>query len=117
MTPGRATVAAAPNAAAPSDYGAAFFQARQRLARTGGRDTVLVVLGDARTNRRDPLPWAFEEIALRCRRVLWLNPEPREAWDADDAVMSAYLPSCDVACEVRDLAGLAAGVHEILRSL
>ncbi len=105
------------NPDAPSDYGRAFFEARQYLARAGGRDAVLVVLGDARTNRMDPLPWAFEEIAVRCRRVLWLNPEPRAKWDEDDAVMSAYLPYCDLACEVRDLEGLATGVREILRSL
>lgn len=105
------------NADAPSDYGRAFFHARQHLARAGGRDAVLVVLGDARTNRMDPLPWAFEEIAMRCRRVLWLNPEPRAKWDEDDAVMSEYLPYCDLACEVRDLEGLATGVREILRSL
>ncbi len=103
--------------AAPSDYGRAFYQARSVLLRSGGRDTVLVVLGDARTNRRDPLSWAFEEVASRCRRVLWLNPEPRALWDTGDSVMSVYLPSCDLACEVRDLDALAAGVRQILRSL
>ena len=105
------------NIMAPSDYGRAFFQARQVLGRAGGRDTVLVVLGDARTNRRDPLAWAFEEIAARCRRVIWLNPEPRRLWNSEDSVMDAYLPACDVACEVRDLDGLARGVREILRAL
>ena len=102
---------------APSDYGRAFFHARERLARSGGRDTVLVILGDARSNRTDPLTWAFEEIASRCRRVIWLNPEPRSLWDTGDSIMSEYLPACDVVCEARDLAGLARGVREMLRSL
>lgn len=105
------------NPAAPSDYGRAFFHARVPISRATGRDTVLVILGDARNNRADPLAWTFEEIAGRCRRVIWLNPEPRDQWEAGDAVMSAYLPYCDVACEVTDLDALAAGVREILRSL
>jgi len=105
------------NLAAPSDYGRVFFQARRLLDRSGSRDTVLVVLGDARTNYRDPLAWAFEETASRCRRVIWLDPEPRRLWDTADSVLSAYLPACDVLCEARDLAGLARGVREILRGL
>lgn len=103
------------NVAAPSDYGRAFYQARGHLMRD--RDAVLVILGDARSNRRDPLVWAFEEIAERCRRVIWLNPESRSLWDTGDSVMDAYIPSCDVVCETRDLAGLARGVREILRAL
>ena len=103
------------NLAAPSDYGRAFFQARSHLARSAGRDAVLVVLGDARCNYRDPLEWAFEEIAARCRRAIWLNPEPRGLWDTADSVMSVYFPACDVVCEARDLDGLSRGVREILR--
>lgn len=81
------------------------------------RETILVVLGDARGNFRDPQAWAFEDLAARCRRVLWLNPEPAARWDTGDSVMSAYLPACDVVCEARDLAGLARGVAELVRSL
>jgi uncharacterized protein with von Willebrand factor type A (vWA) domain len=101
---------------AASDYGRAFYHARGILPRSGGRDTVLVVLGDARSNYRDPLPWAFEEAAGRCRRVIWLNPEPRALWDTADSVMSAYMEACDVICEARDLEGIARGVREILRA-
>jgi uncharacterized protein with von Willebrand factor type A (vWA) domain len=49
--------------------------------------------------------------------VIWLNPEARALWNSGDSVMDAYLPSCDVACEIRDLDGLARGVRELLRSL
>lgn len=103
--------------AAPSDYGRAFYQAGSMLLPSAGRDRVLVVLGDARTNRRDPLPWAFEGLASACRRVIWLNPEPRARWDTGDSEMSSYLPACDVACEIRDLDGLTRGVREMVRSL
>ena len=82
-----------------------------------GRDAVLVVLGDGRTNVFDPLPWAFEEIAGRARRVLWLVSEPRVRWGTGDSALGAYLPFCDVAVEARDLEGLARGVRELAASI
>lgn len=105
------------NAGAPSDYGRVFFQALPLLSRSSGRDTLLVVLGDARSNYRDPLVWAFEDLAARCRRVIWMNPEAHRLWSTADSVIERYLPACDVVCEARDLEGLARGVREILRSL
>jgi len=76
-----------------------------------------VVLGDARSNRRDPLVWAFEDLASRCRSVIWMNAEAHHRWDTGDSVLASYMPACDVVCEARDLDGLARGVREIMRSL
>jgi hypothetical protein len=113
------------DAKAPSDYGRAFYQAAHsregmRLAgplRHGGRDAILVVLGDARGNFSEPQAWAFEDLATKCRRVIWLNPERASLWDTGDSVLSEYLPYCDLVCEARDLAGIARGVAEIVRAL
>jgi uncharacterized protein with von Willebrand factor type A (vWA) domain len=105
------------NASAPSDYGRAFYHASETIARVCGRDSVLVILGDARANRLEPLPWAFEEMAAACKKVIWLNPEPRALWDTGDSVMSSYSPACDVVCEASDLEGLKRGLKELLRSL
>lgn len=108
--------------AAPSDYGSAFYQAahsprgKGRVARTGP-DTILVVMGDARSNFRDPQSWAFDDLASRCRRVIWMNPEPAALWNTGDSVLGEYLPSCDVICEASDPQGMARGVGEIIRSL
>ena len=102
---------------APSDYGRTLHALLENPLRPSGRDTVLVVLGDARTNRFDPLPWALEEISRRCRAVLWLNPEPRSRWGTADSAMEDYLPHVDTVVEAKDLRGLARGVAELLRSL
>src|SRR5262249_45125990 len=105
---------------AASDYGRAFYQAahaRRGTLRSAGRDTVLVVLGDARGNYQDPQAWAFETLAERCRRVIWLNPEPASRWGTGDSALDEYLPSCDVLCEAGDLDGIARGIDEILRAL
>lgn len=59
------------------------------------RSTV-IVLGDARTNGRDPADGAFAQIAERAGRTFWLNPEPALYWDYGDSVISRYAPYCQV---------------------
>ncbi|MDE3069682.1 MAG: VWA domain-containing protein [Acidobacteriota bacterium] len=54
----------------------------------------LIVLGDARTNGRDPGVTDFAGIAARAGRTFWLNPEPRLYWNYGDSVMAAYEPYC-----------------------
>jgi uncharacterized protein with von Willebrand factor type A (vWA) domain len=102
---------------APSDYGRALHGLLKSRLRPMGRDTVLVVLGDARTNRFDPLPWALEELARGCRAVLWLVPEPEPRWGTADSALALYLPHVDLVAEATDLAGLARGLAHVLRRL
>ncbi len=102
---------------APSDYGRAFDGLLRSTSRPSGRDTLLLVLGDGRTNRFDPQDWAFEEIASRCGAVLWLVPESIARWGTGDSALGAYLPHADVAVEATDLEGLARGVGELIRRL
>lgn len=102
---------------AASDYGRTFHTLLGSRHRPSGRDTVLVVLGDARTNRFDPLAWAFEEIARRVQAVLWLVPEPEARWGTGDSALGSYLPAVDVVIEATDLSGLSRGLGELLRRL
>lgn len=102
---------------APSDYGRALHALRASHARPRGRNTLLVVLGDGRTNRFDPLPWALDELRRDCRAVLWLVPEPRSRWGTADSALPAYLPSVDLLAETTDLAGLARGLNELVRRM
>jgi hypothetical protein len=108
---------AALNLDAPSDYGRALHTLLRDGIGRGGRDTVLLILGDGRTNRFDPLPWALEEIGRRCRAVIWLVPEPASRWNTADSRVAAYAPHVDVLVEAHDLEGLAGGMAELLRSL
>ena len=50
----------------------------------------MIVLGDARTNGREPHAEVFARIAERAGRTFWLNPEPKLYWNYGDSVMSAY---------------------------
>jgi uncharacterized protein len=54
----------------------------------------VIVLGDARTNGRDPKADVFGHIAARAGRTFWLNPEPRLYWNYGDSVISAYERHC-----------------------
>ena len=59
----------------------------------------MIVLGDARTNGREPHAEVFARIAERAGRTFWLNPEPRLYWNYGDSVMAAYERHCDGAFE------------------
>lgn len=98
-----------------SDYGRVLYQLYDEYLPQLSRHTVLVVLGDARTNDFEPLAWALDEARRRVRRILWLNPEPRTLWDRDDSVMAAYAPYCDHVLECRDLEQLEDAGQWLLR--
>ena len=59
----------------------------------------MIVLGDARTNGREPQAEVFAQIAERAGRTFWLNPEPRLYWNYGDSVMAAYERHCTAAFE------------------
>ena len=105
------------NPQAPSDYGRALHALLAGRERPRGRDTLLVVLGDARTNRYPPLPFALEELRRGCQAVLWLVPEPESRWGTADSALPEYLPHLDVVVPATDLEGLAEGLHALLRRL
>jgi len=105
------------NLDAPSDYGRMFHSLSASASRPRGRRTVLVVLGDGRTNVFDPLDWALDEIVQGCGAALWLVPEPVGGWGTGDSALPRYLPHVDTVVEVGDLHGLSRGVTELLRRL
>ena len=53
------------------------------------------MLGDARTNGREPHAAAFGALSSRAGRTFWLNPEPKLYWNYGDSVMQVYEPYCD----------------------
>ena len=56
----------------------------------------VIVLGDARTNGRDPRADVFARVAERAGRTFWLNPEPQLYWNYGDSVVRAYAPFCEL---------------------
>jgi uncharacterized protein len=54
----------------------------------------VIVLGDARTNGRDPRDDLFAKVTAKAGRTFWLNPEPRLYWNYGDSVIAAYERHC-----------------------
>jgi uncharacterized protein with von Willebrand factor type A (vWA) domain len=97
-----------------SDFGRVFYQLYDDLLGAITRDTVLLILGDARSNHFDPQAWTLGEIRQRCRRLIWLNPEPRQAWNTEDSVMEVYAPYCDYVLECWTLGHLTRAADVLL---
>jgi uncharacterized protein with von Willebrand factor type A (vWA) domain len=73
-----------------SDYGHALTVFVDRWPDAVGPKTSLLVLGDARTNYRDPAVPLLKGLVDRSRHAYWLNPEPRREWGSGDSVALRY---------------------------
>jgi uncharacterized protein len=82
-----------------TDYGRVWLEFLGEIADELDPRSTVIVLGDARTNGREPHAEVFAEIAERAGRLFWLNPEPRLYWNYGDSVMAAYERYCDGAFE------------------
>jgi uncharacterized protein with von Willebrand factor type A (vWA) domain len=82
-----------------TDYGRVWLELAELIGDDLDPRSTLIVLGDARTNGREPHADAFGRIADRAGRTFWLNPEPRLYWNYGDSVMAAYEPHTTAAFE------------------
>jgi uncharacterized protein with von Willebrand factor type A (vWA) domain len=78
-----------------TDYGRVWREFLGRVSDDLDPRSTVIVLGDARTNGREPHAALFGQVAARAGRTFWLNPEPRLYWNYGDSVMSVYEPYCD----------------------
>jgi uncharacterized protein with von Willebrand factor type A (vWA) domain len=78
------------------------------------RNTIFLILGDARNNRRPPRPDLLARIKSSSKKLFWLNPEPRERWDTGDSVIGRYTPICDGVFECGNLQQLLAALKRTL---
>lgn len=86
-----------------SDYGHSFKEFHARYLDTLSDRSHVIVLGDARSNYRNPEAWVLKDLRDKAKRVWWLNPEARRHWDTGDSVISQYAEHCDGVEECRNL--------------
>lgn len=97
-----------------SNYGRALsIFVRDHLAAVGRRTTVLLI-GDGRNNYNDPAVWALREIRRKARRVIWITPEPEEAWGTGDSEMLRYRSAVTQVLVVQSLADLEEAAKKIV---
>ncbi len=82
-----------------TDYGRVWLEFLTEISDELDPRSTVIVLGDARTNGREPHAEVFAQVSERAGRLFWLNPEPRLYWNYGDSVMAAYERYCDGAFE------------------
>jgi uncharacterized protein len=78
-----------------TDYGRVWSEFLDQVEDDLHPRATVIVLGDARTNGRDPRDDLFAAVAERAGRTYWLNPEPRLYWNYGDSVIAAYERYCE----------------------
>jgi len=96
-----------------SDYGNALRVFVDRFPDAVGPKTSLLVLGDARTNYRDPGIALLRGLVDRSRHAYWLNPEPRREWGSGDSMAPRYGEVIEMV-ECRNVAQLTDFVGRLL---
>lgn len=97
-----------------TDYGQALSDFRVDHWAKVDRRTTVIVLGDARSNHGDPRLDIFEELASRCKRLVWLNPEAKSLWGTGDSEMLRYRPHCSIVSYLSTLKDLERVVDDVL---
>jgi uncharacterized protein with von Willebrand factor type A (vWA) domain len=91
-----------------SDYGSSFGGFAEFWGEAITSKTSLLILGDARTNYRDPNLTVLRRLVGAARHAHWLNPEPRRQWGSGDSAALRYadvLPmhECRTAAQLADV--------------
>ena len=73
-----------------SDYGNAFVSFVENYPNVVSPRSALLVLGDGRTNYRDPGVHALSHLVTASRHAHWLNPEPQQLWGSGDSAVPRY---------------------------
>jgi uncharacterized protein with von Willebrand factor type A (vWA) domain len=100
-----------------TDYGQAFLDFKKTCLDDVDNRTTIIILGDARNNYGDPRTEILKEMYDRCKRLIWLNPEPRNSWTVGDAEMRRYSAYCHQVEECNSLMHLERIVGNLLRTV
>lgn len=73
-----------------SDYGNAFVSFMQGFPNVLSPRSSLLVLGDGRTNYRNPATDVLADMVTASRHAHWLNPEPKHLWGSGDSAVPRY---------------------------
>jgi uncharacterized protein len=73
-----------------SDYGNAFASFVQAFPNVLSPRSSLLVLGDGRTNYRNPETELLAHMVTASRHAHWLNPEPKHLWGSGDSAVPRY---------------------------
>ncbi len=98
---------------ARSDFGrvlAELYGTRRHLL---NRQTLVVILGDGRNNRKPARADLLRQIRWLCRAVIWLNPEEPSRWGTGDSAIANYAREVDELIPCRNLRELEKSLGKV----
>lgn len=96
-----------------SDYGSALTSFAADFPDAVTSRSALLILGDARTNYRDPELHTLSGLVDTAKHAHWLNPEPRSNWGSGDSAADRYQQVIEMH-ECRSASQLTAVVSRLL---
>lgn len=99
---------------AATDYGQILSDFKDKHLQCLTAKTTLIIIGDARSNHLHPREEILRECKERVKRLVWLNPEPRELWGTGDSEAYSYLPYCNEMRPCWNLNQLSEFVKELI---
>lgn len=102
---------------ARSDFGQVLVELWEAHRSLITRNTRVLVLGDARNNRRPPRADILGRIHAAAAQVVWLNPEPGRRWNTGDSVMNLYRRHCDDVLAAGSVRELTVALEHVFRAL
>ncbi|MEE9913638.1 MAG: VWA domain-containing protein [Deltaproteobacteria bacterium] len=99
---------------APTDYGETFRHFKRDYMELLTKKTTLIIVGDGRSNYMNPEDAILGQMRDRCRRVIWLNPEPENLWGTGDSEIRSYTHHCHEIRPCRNVNQLIAFIEELV---
>ena len=97
-----------------TDYGETFRHFKRNSMEILTKKTTLIIVGDARSNYLNPEDSILGEMRDRCRRLIWLNPEPEAIWGTADSEIFTYSHYCHEVRPCRNLNQLISFIEELV---
>tara|TARA_Y100000991_G_scaffold162503_1_gene124532 strand:+ start:1401 stop:2894 length:1494 start_codon:yes stop_codon:yes gene_type:complete len=98
-----------------TDYGQALLDFKKLCLDDVDNRTTIIILGDARNNHGEAHAEVLRELYDRSKRIIWLNPEAKLAWNTGDSEMRKYGAYSHQVEECNSLMHLERVVSNLLR--
>lgn len=99
-----------------SDYGGSLENFESGWLDLVDHQTSVIIMGDGRGNYTNPRTDILEALSKRCKRLIWLNPEPDSLWGSGDSDMLRYRPYCHYAGVCNSVRHLERAMTDLLES-
>jgi len=98
---------------ARSDFGRVLAELAGTRRHLLNRQTLVVIIGDGRNNRKPARADLLRRIRWLCRAVVWLNPEEPARWGTGDSAIANYAREVDELIPCRNLRELEKSLGKV----